>query len=311
MTVVAGLSIAFPSIDDLWVDNPFWNGLSEFYSYTKPARLASLEDLRDTVRASGNSTLLMLGPSRMFSSSDVQQVKAYLEAGGKVVLADDFGAGNDLLEGLELEARFSGVLMMDALFKDHSRVMPQALNVAVEGKTLTLTMNYPTVLINTESAKVLAWSSYFSYLGMEDGAPSDASPGGPFPIVARMGYKEGSLILISDSSLFINSMLEKTDNRDFLRSLVVGQVLIDESHSIPSRLTLAKGLILTAYSFVNLPEVKYGLAAVALILIFKVQKGRDEKSREDDLESVIREHPEYDREILFLLKEERGGLFDG
>ena len=95
---VAALTVVYPPLDDLYLENPFWNGLSEVYRELKPGRIRDAGGFY-TLDA-GNSTVLMLGPSSGFSGEDVVAVRDYLEHGGLVVLCDDFGSGNQLLEGL-------------------------------------------------------------------------------------------------------------------------------------------------------------------------------------------------------------------
>ena len=100
---ILGLAAWFPSIDDLFVGNSYWNGLSEVYNVYHPARVETMATLNTTFVEPSNSTLLMLGPSKPFTENDLQQVKRYLDAGGSVLLADDFGTSNTLVGGAGFE----------------------------------------------------------------------------------------------------------------------------------------------------------------------------------------------------------------
>jgi len=305
---ITGMSLTFPPLDDLWLENPFWNGLSKVYSRMKPIRLGDLTNIGRAAAEPSSSTVLMLGPSKPFTPEEVEAVEAFLSLGGRVVLADEFGTGNSLLEGLGLEVRFSGLLLLDPLFKDKSSRMPKVLNISSSRYTdglEELTFNYPTVLAHTESVSVLAWSTPFSYLATSPSPPNEDSVAGPFPVVAEARVGEGSLILISDSSLFINSMLDRGDNMALLRGLARGEVFIDEAHSIPSRLTRVKAFLVQAYSFLRMTEVRYGLTVLAVLAVFKVKWGGGEDEEEDEVEAVLRKHPEWDRRLLEELREER------
>lgn len=302
---LVGLSFFTPPRDDLWFENPFWNGLSKVYSRLEPVRLQDLMGVAEPVVEPSGSTVLMLGPSRMFTPFETVIVNRFLHLGGRVVLADEFGTGNSLLERLGLDVRFSGLLLLDPLFKDGSSRMPRILNVSSVGVD-ELVLNYPTVLDDADDLEVLAWSTSFSYLAVSPGPPDEDSVYGPFPVAAEVGVGDGSLVLIADSSLFINSMLDRGDNMEFLLSLVEGEVFLDEAHSIPSRLTMVKAFLVQVYSVLRMTEVKYGLAALSMIAVARVKWVVDEaEEEEDEVEAVLRRHPEWDRGLLEWLHEER------
>jgi hypothetical protein len=301
IVALVGLTWVYPSVDDLFVGNPFWNGLSEMYVAVQPVRVGNLTELSGVVVDDSNSTLLFLGPSRGFESSEVGIVRSYLAGGGTVVLADDFGTGNELLEGLGLNVRFSGQLMQDPLFKDRAALMPVLFNFTVPIRAMNVSsieLNYPTVLTGTGGVKVLAWSTYFSYLSDDVSAPKLTSTYGPFPIIASVKVGAGTLILISDSSVFINGMYGLGDNAALLNGLVRGIVVIDESHSIPSTLTIIQGMLATVYAFLSQTEIKYGLVALCVVAGFKVKWDEPPVVREDEVEATLRRHPEWDRALV-------------
>lgn len=301
VVAVVGLTWFYPSVDDLFVGNPFWNGLSEMSVAVQPVRVGNLTQLGGVVKDASNSTVLFLGPSKPFRASEVKIVDSYLSKGGTVVLADDFGSGNELLEGLGLGARFSGLLLQDPLFKDRTSVMPIAYNFTSRVAAMNVTsveLNYPTVLTGVSSANVLVWSTYFSYISANVTQPSDSSTYGPFPLIASLKVGEGTVVLISDSSMFINGMYGLGDNAALLRGLVRGTVVIDESHSIPSLLTIIKEAFVAIYAFLSLTEIKYGLVALGVVVGFKVKWDKPSVDREDEVAATLRRHPEWDRGLV-------------
>jgi len=294
------LSYVSPSVDDLWVENPFWNGLSDVYTSYKPIRLDSYLSFSSLVINPVNSTILMLGPSKPYTEYEIATIRDYLEAGGRVVLTDDFGTGNSLLQGLGLETRFSGELMQDTLFKE-KKMMPRIFfiekTVYTTGVT-ELVMNYPTVLNGTGSSQIVAMTSSSSTLG------SNTESSGPYPVMTITTFGKGTIIAISDSSTFINSMIERGNNTRLLRNIVVGTAVIDETHSVTTRLTEVKAMMAGIYTFLSHPEVKYGLAAVMMVGVFKVRwVGNEEKI--DEVEEALQRHPEWDRKELEGLREMR------
>lgn len=310
-TVITCLILTSPPLDDFLVENPFWNGLSKVYSGMHPIRLRNLADLRSVADPS-DCTVLMLGPSQPFTANDIDSVKEFLVSGGRVVLADDFGTGNRLLQGLDLQVRFSGLLLLDPLFKEKNSRMPWVSNLSSYASTEELkglALNYPTVLNNTENVSVLAWSTPFSYLAATPSPPTNDSAAGPFPVMAEVKVGEGSLILISDSSLFINSMLSQGDNMALLKELAGGTVYLDEAHSMPSRLARVRMLLADVYSLLRMTEIRYALTALLVFVVVKVKWSTGEREQEesevDTVDAVLRKHPEWDGELLEQLEKER------
>jgi len=201
------------------------------------------------------------------------------------------------------------VLLLDPLYKDRNQRMPKVTEFTPSQYTEgveELVLNHPTALFHTGDAGILARSTPFSYLTESAEAPDEKSVPGPFIVAAEVELGEGTLVLIADSSLFINSMLDRGDNMAFLEALSRGQVYLDEAHSIPSRLTMFKTFLIQTHSFSKKTEIRYGLASLALLAIFKVKwTGERVKEGEDEVEMVLEKHPEWDRRLLEELDEAR------
>jgi len=307
--VVLGLAWVVPPMDDFRLENPFWNGLSELNSRFHPIEVSDLASLMDVVLRPSDSVLLVLGPSEPFTDEEVDAIRGLLEAGGLVVIAEDFGVGNDLLERLGVEACFSGRVLLDPLFKDKDSRMPRMIDFTASPYTRglsALTLNYATVLTDVgDGVRVIARSTAFSYLSEDlSASPEEAEVVGPFPVMAEVRYGVGSLVLISDSSLFINTMLDRDNNGALLRNLVNSRVLyLDVSHWSPSLLTRFKGILVRVYNVAGAMETRYGLVAVLAIVILKVKwRGKEMREEKDEVEDALREHPEWDRALLERLK---------
>jgi hypothetical protein len=299
--IIFGLTLAIPPTDDFDLNNPGWNGLSKFKSRVEPVAFLSLEEFSPI-----DSILFLIGPSKPFSETEALAIEAFLRRGGTVVLMDDYGSGNDLLAKLNVSARFANIEMRDPLFRGKDsrlikivEVKPYALNVS------SLTLNCATVLVGVKESEVLARSSPFSYLDENgNGLPDEGEPKGPFPVMAKIKYGEGALILLSDSSLFINCMIDEDDNYALLRNLTAyKRVFIDASHWEPSKLTLFKAKLMKSYDLIKAGEVKYTLLASLAILTFKL-KWRKEKEK-SELKKVLKIHPDWNKELLRKLEEER------
>jgi hypothetical protein len=299
VVALVGLTVIYPSVDDLFVLNPFWNGLSELYALIGPVRLDALSDLVSMVIEYEESCLLLIGPSKPFTFEDADIIEYFLVNGGSVVLADDFGTGNDLLEKLGSKARFSHSLLQDQLFKDKNALMPE-----VSVGDFEVVLNYAGILEYVEDEGV-SWSSSYSYISDTPVGFSDATSFGPFPVVAQISVGRGLLYLVSDSSPFINSMLERRDNKLFLQSMLHGRIFIDEGHSIPSRLTVVKAFLTSFRASLNAAEVRYGLTIIGVIAVFNIKPGEDIEEPAEEVEEVLKKHPEYDKWMLEDLYEAR------
>lgn len=269
---ITGLTLAiltalYPANTDFWFQNPFWNGMSNLGKLG--AREVSLADAYSL--NTSEYALLVLGPSKPFTRDDARAVRTFLDMGGTVVVADDFGTANQLLELLGVPARLSGRLLVDPLFNLGDPRLPQA-----RWRDGWLALNYATTL-NLSACKgctVIAESTEFSYLDLNlNGRHDESEPTGPFPVAASIRVGAGTLILVADSSLFINSMLDKGLNKDFLSAALGSKKpAVDTEHWEEGPLIEAKKALSTLWSAVSSPEVKYSLIALALVSSYTLGK---------------------------------------
>jgi len=258
---LALLTAVYPVNVDFSLENPYWNGMSSLRDLGAiAARLADAHAL-----APGEHALLIIGPSRPFSEGDARAVESFLARGGLVVVADDFGTANQLLEALGAPVRLAGSPLVDPLFFAGAPQLPLAF---WGGRKLAL--NYATAINATAcgACRVLAESSAFSYLDLNsNGRHELGEPEGPFPVAVELRLGAGRLVVISDSSLFINTMLRREANLDFLLQLLgPRKPVLDAEHWEETPLVRAKGLLSAAWRAASSPEVKYALALLALTL---------------------------------------------
>lgn len=217
---VAVLAIwVFPATGDFRWENPFWNGVEDVLREYDVTPLSSAGELPENAASSA----LVVIPYQKPASQEIALLRAYLDRGGTLILADDYGFGNALLEGLHTPARFIGAPLLDPLFNYRDSWFPLAIDIRPSPLTTrvsSLALNYGTALEGTGLTGV-AYSSGFSYLDLNgDGTRDNGEPIGPFPVVAYGSVGSGRLILISDPSIFINSMLGAADNARFVSNLV-------------------------------------------------------------------------------------------
>ncbi|MBS7638648.1 hypothetical protein KEJ49_07210 [Candidatus Bathyarchaeota archaeon] len=305
LIAVALIIHSMPPADDFNPMNPFWNGLSKA---NEALKFSMLEDLRRVgvyagVGEAHGLALLILGPSTPFTQEEAEAVKGFLMGGGLLILADDFGTGNELLTILGLDLRLNGSLLLDPLFKLKSRRLPEIIHTAgLEAEGLIL--NYATVITGS-GFKTLATSSSFSYLDLNGNLEWDPDePNGPFTVAAEAGYGAGGIIVISDPSFMINCMFEVEGNARLAGHLLKGRKpLLDTSHWRPSPLSKAKDILTTAFYFISLPEARYSLTSLVAIIILKTEYRRV-RIRMSRVEEVLKRHPDWDKSILERLEED-------
>lgn len=262
--MLAVLVWCYPTNSDFKSENPSWNGARDFIDNFRVSPLTSLDVLSD---ASQESTLLVI-PYMEFTTSDLKILENYVSSGGKLVVLDDYGFGNDVLEHLKSETRFTGNQLLDTLFNYENENFPKIVNFVSESATTeigNLVFNHATSLENVPQDNIIAWSSYFSFLDEnQNGGYDEGEPEGPFPVIANFQMGKGELVLVSDPSILINSMLEMDDNRQFLENIVGGQIFLDQSHLPEVPLDEAKGKLKIAR---NVLATVWGTLALIILVL--------------------------------------------
>ena len=222
-----------------------WNGTSNL-----PA-----EDVRDLSRLDPGSTLLILAPDRPFTAAEVGYLRAFLDGGGRIIIADEEGAANPLLADLESEIRVRPG-NLSSLERDYAH--PGLFKGYVVGND-TLFAGVETVLLNrpaaVEGGEPLVETSVFTWDDIDgDGHVGEGETFGRRVVCAR----EGNLIVLGDASLFINAMLP--ENTKFIENLQ--PVQIDAVHS---RTGSRNPIINTLTWIAERPPAVAAIAALAIL----------------------------------------------
>ncbi len=274
LTIALALILAiivwfFPSNEDFRAENPFWNGTKDISASYPASPLASLSDLPPSPQG---STLILI-PYLDFTPAELEELNSFVTQGGTLVLADDYGFGNQILEYLGLKARFSGQTLLDPLCCYKNKWFPRISHLtpsSVTSNTESLILNHATCLSDVETDDVLALSSSFSFLDLNDNQVWDKDePTGLLPVISQHTLGSGQLILISDPSIFINSMKTIESNYGFIQNLAAittSRLLIDQSHLPPSNLHQTKNLLADTRGWLVTPAGTLGLVIVALTI---------------------------------------------
>lgn len=243
--------------------NADWDGASDFRSLASDRGevvVGRETGAYETVPSRG-TTAFVLSPDSNYSSADVLDVSRFVRNGGTLVVAGDFGPhANDLLGVLGAEARLDGRPLRDPRSNYRTPAMPVASRVpnssfgsdgsGAPGGTGTpdgprigdrraasgadsVTLNYGTA-VEPNGARVVYNSSGYAYLDTDrDGRLGATENLTSSPVVTSERLGAGRVVVVSDSSVFIDAMVEEGRNRAFVAALLGDgrRVLLDYSHS--------------------------------------------------------------------------------
>ena len=256
----------YPSNSDFRSENPSWNGARDFISDFDAVPLGSLSDLP----ATGQGNTLIVIPYLSFSSAELEKLEGYINSGGTLLVLDDYGFGNEILEHLGLELRFNGSPLLDPLFDYKNKNLPKVITFGAVPATdgiESLVFNHATSLESVPHDCVIAWSSYFSFLDENlDGEWDEGEPKGPLPVIASFKIADGELVVVADPSILISSMLDMDDNRQFVENITPGRVFFDQSHLPEVPLDEAKVVLKLSRSATATIWGTLGLVLLLLVL---------------------------------------------
>ncbi len=187
--------------------NTNWNGCSEFAKMIHHrGKLIPILSPYDSYSIN-EGVLFIISPDIHYSNSDIEKIKNFLNNGGVLVIADDFGYSNDILDGLNISSKISRRRTFDLFYyKNYSLIQ----TYKVENFNGKLTFNIPSYLLSNNgeiksSKKVL---------------------------MKKIKYGNGEVIVISDSDIFINGMKNYNEKfwEFFLNNLNANIYYIDEVH---------------------------------------------------------------------------------
>ncbi len=221
------------SEEDYNLQNTDWNGLSHMAS---AAHVTPLYNTAGLAAPGSGRTLLIASPENNFTEAESAQILAFLRSGGKVVVADDFGKADSLLNAIGSPITIDPVPLYQYENYYVNQTFPIVTNISSSPYTRNvrqIVLDHPASLNVTGDAQVIAsssdraWRDYNGNLSLD----SDEQMG-TYPVVARSAYAGGELIVISDPDIFINSMLDKGDNSAFMSDVFTGPVMVDVSHGM-------------------------------------------------------------------------------
>ncbi len=187
---------------DFEITETSWNGSSRLLEVADEVDVALVPtDALDLATLSTSDAVLIVHPTRPIPT---RGLSAFLRAGGRVAIVDDFGEGDALLEAFKIHRR--------EVPRDHATSLRDnpALLIAsplfrhpLTTEVATVVTNHPSSLFHNDLHPLLAFD--------EDGDYA-------FALTGAVG--QGRLVAVADSSVMINNMLALRGNRTFARNLL-------------------------------------------------------------------------------------------
>jgi len=268
--IASAIAYSIPSADDLSPYNPLWNGLAKLASYTN-ASIIAYSDARHL--NAETSALFIIGLSKNLTAEDVEALRSFVENGGILVLADERVELNSILKGLGIGAAVNGSLVADKVFFYKTPFLPVA-RASIAQHNLSLYLNYASYLNTYGGGRCIAYTSPYSFADLDmDGSRNDAEPYGPFCIAYLQTLGKGVVYVISDSSPFINSMIDLGDNKLLPLLLANGRgVYIAYEQVVKTPYTAFRSTITGFYTAIFGTWLRYPMAMIIGLSIYWISK---------------------------------------
>lgn len=319
VTVSAGIFGLSTSSTAFGSYNPHWDGTRDFRTLTASTG-ATVEITQSTTaytrQPANQTTAVILSPTERYEQPSVDRLQRFLAEGGTLIVASDFGSQtNPLLEALGVDTRIDGRLLRDEHRYYRGPELPVATQVTASPVTANvsrLTLNHASALTTGPNSTVLVNTSGFAYFDGNQNDQLDATEVlRERPVVVAESVGDGRVIVLSDASVFINSMLTAPDNRRFARNLVTGAdtVVFDYSHraGIPPAVAVVLTVADTPILQLLVISVLVGMCAVgwrgSIGISWPNVRGEREGdavevglTQEEVVARVTDAHPEWDAE---------------
>ncbi|HVL49254.1 MAG TPA: DUF4350 domain-containing protein [Candidatus Thermoplasmatota archaeon] len=187
----------------------------------------------------GGASLVVLGPGSDPNEEEAAWLRQFVRAGGRALVADDFGRGNAFLEAIGAKTRFAGDALAGLAYARSPGFVVSANFTAhplVEGVSESV-LSFPTALDLGGSATSLARTDGSTWLDRDRDLERDAGEqAGPFTWIAVERVGAGEVLIVADPSVFVNGLRPLGDNARLASNAIAWlaidgrRILIDESH---------------------------------------------------------------------------------
>lgn len=251
---------------------------------------------------------MAIGIEREFRDTEFSVLKEFINRGGQVIVADDYGFGNTISNDFDVQF-FGKQLWSELTYKDQNGKSNVSFPVVpardVFGvKEYRLIADYPTGLqikINsTYKMRILANATEKSYVDLNgDRKIGIGDKIGNITFAVRVSYGNGNITFIADPGIFINNVLDRKagaefgNNWDFIKDYIAatmplgGKIIFDESrHQLGQMQTnVYRSVETVAFITTVSPESKtlvmqsaMALAGVLMISMVVIIRAKDKEN---------------------------------
>ena len=217
--------------------NNGWNGTASFFSDLDRHHTEEIPAPENLAGHPPNTTLLIIAPHHHPTARELAAYRAFLNEGNTIFLADDFGTGNEILTGIGSRIRIlpGNLSSLDRRYSDsYSVVVYRTAEKSPFILPGNIALNRPAAL---DGGTPLMLTEVMSWIDINgDHRLNDVENMGTFPAMTLDAREPGQIIVLSDPSIFINSMYLQEDNgnnRILIRNIISRDnlVLIDQMNS--------------------------------------------------------------------------------
>ncbi|HII98423.1 MAG TPA: DUF4350 domain-containing protein [Methanoregula sp.] len=217
--------------------NTNWNGTSQFFSGLDRHHTVMVTKSTQLEPYRGEALLLILAPYRMPDDEEITAYQKFLDKGNTLLLADDFGTGSAILKqiGSRITITRGNLSSVDRQYADpYTVVVYRRGNSTLFSHCNTLITNRPAAV---EGGDAVMTTSVLSWVDLDGDRRLRAPEAmGQYTVIAQEDISRGRIIVISDPSIFINTMLEPDqpgDNLACIQDLIRSNrtVLVDQMNS--------------------------------------------------------------------------------
>lgn len=208
--------INMPSTTPYSPFNTGGNGYSNLLSI-KSINVNFVKDAREL-----NQKTLVIIPLRRNPGNAINQlVEDMLKYGTTIVILDEDGYSNNLLEYLRIKARVEIYKVLDEVSKIRSREFP-LIELVLGNNTMKIATYRPSyIILDEENTVSVAKTSRYAYADVDrNGYYTVGESMGEHLIACSWKINNGVLWLVADLDLFANNLMDLGDNIDFLYKLM-------------------------------------------------------------------------------------------
>lgn len=201
-TIACAVSLAPRAVaqDDFATDGQAWNSVSELIRIAQAREIAvAIPSRLDVGELQPSDALLILSPRDELPAAELT---AFLHAGGRACLADDFGEGDSLLRVFRIGRDRANPEIAMALRGNPELLVARPVgNHRLTRQVPALVSNHPAVVYHQGLSPIF-----------------ELGEGEALVLAGAVG--PGRLVVLSDPSLLIDNMLQLQGNRRFAQNLV-------------------------------------------------------------------------------------------